>query len=83
MLEEVDIIGLKAGVRVVVSGVLDTGTKDRAVPGMWGILGAGKRKVLNFFQGFRNVARHGDIAGAASVIPGEVESVEKVGGPIY
>ena len=82
-MEEVDRFGGNAGIRVVSFGVLDAGTKDRAVPGMWGILGAGKRKVLNFFQGFRNVARHGDIAGAASVIPGEVESVEKVGGPIY
>ena len=49
---------------------------------MQGILGAGRREVLKFVQSFRNVGRYGDIAGAESVIPGESESAEEVGGPI-
>ena len=64
------------GRSVVSFGVLDAGTKDRAVPGMRGILGADRRKVLKFVQGFRNLGSHGDIAGAVSVIPGEGESSE-------
>ena len=71
------------GRSVVSFGVLDAGTKDRAVPGMRGILGADRRKVLKFVQGFWNVGRHGDISGTVSVIPGENDSAEEVVGPIY
>ena len=81
-MDEVDRFEGKAGRSVVGFGVLDAGTKDRAVPGMRGILGAGRRKVLEFVQGFQDVERHGDIAGAASVIPGEGDSAEEVCGTI-
>ena len=49
---------------------------------MWDILGAGRRKVLKSVQGHWNVGRYGEIAGAASVIPGKDDSAEEVGGPI-
>ena len=48
MLEEVDRFGGKAGRRVIGFVVLESGTKDRAVPGMQVTLGAGRRKVLKF-----------------------------------
>ena len=70
------------GRRVVGFSVLYAGTKDGAVPGMQGILGAGRNKVLKYVQGFWNVGRHGYITGAVSVITGKVESTEEVGGPI-
>ena len=78
-MDEVDTFGGKLRRRVVGFGVLDTGTKDRAVPLMQGILVAGRRKVFKFVQGFWNVGRREEIAGAASVIPGEGESAKEVG----
>ena len=51
LLDEVDRFGGTVGRRVVGFGVLDAGTKDRAVPGMRDILGAGMRKVLKSVQG--------------------------------
>ena len=74
LLDEVGKFGGRAGRSVVGFGVLDVGTKKRAVRGILGILGAGRSKVLEFVQGFLNVVQHGDIAGAASVIPGKGES---------
>ena len=70
LVEKVEIFGVKAGRRVVGFGVFDAVTKDRAVPLMWGILRASRRKVLKFVQGFHNVGRHGNIVVAAIVIPG-------------
>ena len=72
LLDKIDRFGVKAEIRVVGFGVLDAGTKYRAVPEMWGILGASRHKVFKFVQ--VNVGRHGEIAGTASVISGEVES---------
>ena len=82
LLDEADRFGGKAGRSVIGFGVLGVGTKDREVPGMRGILGAGRRKVLKFVQGFWNLGGHIYIVGAASVITGEGESAEEVGGPI-
>ena len=59
LLDEVGRFGGKAGIRVVSFGVLDAGTKYGAAPGMWGILGAGRRKLLKSVQGFWNLGRHG------------------------
>ena len=75
MLDDVDRFGRKVGRRFVGIGVLDPGTKDRAVQGIRAILVAGRRKVFKFVQGFWNVGRYGNISGATSVIPGEGESV--------
>ena len=83
LLERVYRFGGKLGRRVVYFGVLDAGTKYRAVPGMRGIFGAGKRKVLKFVQGFQNLGRHGGITVMASLIPGEGEYAEEVVVPIY
>ena len=83
LLDEDVRFGGKVERRVVGFGVLDAGTKNGEVPEMKGILGADRRKVLKSVQGLWNVGQHGDIIGAASVIPGEGESVEEVGGTIY
>ena len=61
---------------------MDAGTKYRAIPGMWGILGAGRSKALKFVQGFWNLGRHGYIAGAASIFPDKGEFAEEVVVPI-
>ena len=82
MVDKVDMFGGNSGRRVVGFGVLGAGTKYRAVTVMWGILVGGRRKVLKFVQGFRNLRKHGDIASASSVIPGEGEYAEEVGGKI-
>ena len=82
LLDKVDRFGGKLGIRIVGFGVLDAGTKDRAVPGMRGILVAGRSKVFKFVHGFRNLVSHGYITVAVSVIPGEGGSAEEVGGPI-
>ena len=82
LLDKVEIFRGKAERRVIIFVKLDAGTKDRAVPGIRGILGVVRRKVLKFMQGFCNVVRHGDISGAAILIPGDGESAEEVGVPI-
>ena len=51
-------------------------------PGVWGVLWAFGRRILEFVQGCLDIFWHGDVAGAYSIVPVNGESAEEGTSPV-
>jgi hypothetical protein len=64
------------------SELLYLGAVDGCKPGMRGVLRAEWLIVAETFEGFADVVRHGEIACACCVIPGECDATVEAAGPV-
>ena len=74
--------GEQERITVVVQCILHMRSVGWSCPGVWGVLRAFGRRMLEFVKGCLDIFWHGDVTGACSIILVDGESAEEGTGPV-